>query len=68
MFKLLKNKRFQRRYGKCVGGILERRAETFQADGMAEGGENLVDRGCSILRSDVPGTGFHEETMAIVQN
>lgn len=44
-------------------GILERRAETFKADGMAEGEENLVDGGCSILRSDVPGTGVHEETM-----
>lgn len=46
-----------------MGGILERRAETFKADGTAEGEDNLVDGGCSILRSDVPDTTLHEETM-----
>lgn len=46
-----------------MGEILERRAETFKSDGTAEGEENLVDGGCSILRSDVLGTALHEETM-----
>lgn len=48
-----------------MGSVWEefwKEGQRCKADGMAERKENLVDGGCSILRSDVPGKGFHEET------